>query len=59
MKIIIKIEKEIENCFDCPFVEKVYEHGYSGSDCSKLGCYSTIPEKGIRKDCPFRKERGN
>lgn len=55
MKVIIRIEKEIENCFDCPFVKKVYEHGYSGSDCSKLGCYSTIPEKGIRKDCPFRK----
>jgi hypothetical protein len=53
-KVIIKFEKEIKHCYDCPFTCNVYEQGYSGTDCSKLGAYSTIPKEGIREDCPFR-----
>ena len=54
-KIIIKFEKEIESCSQCPFAHKVYEQGYSATECSKLGIYETIAENGIREDCPFRK----
>lgn len=49
----IKIEMEIENCTNCPFTVQVREQGYSARECTKLGCYSAIPNKGIRKDCPF------
>ena len=51
----IKIEMEIENCYDCPFTRKVYEQGYSATDCKYIA-YGEIPKKGIRKDCPFLKE---
>lgn len=54
-KVIVKFEKEIKYCSQCPFACKVYEHGYSAVECSKLGSYKTISEDGIRKDCPFRK----
>ena len=52
----IKIEMEINSCKECPFAEQVREHGYSGTDCSKLDPYSTIADKGFRKDCPFLKK---
>jgi hypothetical protein len=52
--MVIKIEIEIQNCNECPFTMKVDEMGYHAIECSKLGCYSTIPEQGIRKDCPFK-----
>lgn len=55
----IKIEMEINSCKECPFAEQVYEHGYSGIDCSKLGPYATIANKGFRKDCPFLEENKN
>ena len=54
--MIIKIEMEINSCKECPFAVRVYEQGYSATDCSKLGSYSTIADKGFRKDCPFLKE---
>jgi hypothetical protein len=54
--MLIKFEKEIEHCMECPFKEQVYEMGYSGYDCSLLGCYATIPSIYIRKDCPFAKK---
>lgn len=50
----IKIEIEIENCYECPFAKEVREMGYCATDCSQLGCYSTIPDRGVRKDCPFK-----
>jgi hypothetical protein len=53
----IKIEMEIENCYDCPFKMKVYEHGYSAIDCTKLPPYHTIAQEGIRTDCPFLKQQ--
>ena len=53
-KVIIKIEKEIEHCYECPYAYDVYEQGYSGTECSELGIYKEIPKEGIRKDCPFR-----
>ena len=49
----IKIEMEISSCKECPFAVWIYEHGYSGTDCRKLGPYSRIAEEGFRKDCPF------
>ena len=52
----IKIELEISSCQECPFAKNVYEHGYSATDCSKLGAYATIADKGFRKDCPFMKK---
>ena len=57
MKIKIKIEMEIENCYDCPFKEKVREHGYSVTECIKLPPYHTIALEGIRTDCPFLKQQ--
>lgn len=51
--MVIKIEMEIQNCNECPFAVKVNEMGYRATECGKLGCYSTIPKQGIRKDCPF------
>ena len=50
----IKIEIEIENCYECPFAKEVREMGYCATECGQLGCYSTIPDRGIRKDCPFK-----
>ena len=52
----IKVEMEISSCKECPFAVRVYEQGYSATDCSKLGAYATIADKGFRKDCPFLKE---
>ena len=52
----IKIEIEIDSCAECPFAEKVYQQGYSATDCRKLGPYATIAENGFRKDCPFLKK---
>ena len=52
----IKIEMEIENCYDCPFAHKVYEQGYCATECKHI-MYGEIPRKGIRKDCPFLKEK--
>lgn len=50
----IKIEMEIENCYDCPLVRQVREQGYCATEC-KYTPYGEIPDKGIRKDCPFKK----
>lgn len=56
----IKIELQIENCYECPFKKRVYEQGYSATDCTKTGIpYDTIPPKGIKKNCPFRKSEEN
>lgn len=52
----VKIEMEIEQCCNCPFAEFYTEHGFSGYLCTKLSPYTTIPQTGIRKDCPFIKE---
>lgn len=52
MKIII--EKEIENCYECPFHSYVSEQGYCADECKYIS-YGTIPEKGILKNCPFKK----
>ena len=53
----IKIEMEIENCYNCPFIRKIYEQGYCATVCDHI-MYGEIPKKGIRKDCPFSK-KGN
>ena len=56
----VKIEMEIEDCQHCLFTERVYEQGYFGTDCTKLGAYATIPRQGFRPDCPFLKgQKGN
>lgn len=52
----IKIEMEINSCNECPFTTRVCEQGYSATECRKLSSYSTIPDKGFRKDCPFLKK---
>ena len=49
----IKIEMEIENCYDCPFKTHIYEQGYSATECTKLPPYSSIAEKGVLPNCPF------
>lgn len=49
----VKIEMEIENCYECPFKTYVYEQGYSATECSKLPPYSSIAEKGVLPNCPF------
>ena len=50
----IKIEMEIQHCYECPFTEKIGEHGFSGKVCEKCGY--DIPKQGILKKCPFNKE---
>lgn len=55
--MLIKFEKEIEHCMECPFKERAYEMGYGGYECSLLGCYANIPSIHIRNDCPFKKEQ--
>jgi hypothetical protein len=52
----IKVEMEINNCYECPFKVRIYEHGYCATDCSKCGPYSAIPKVGFREDCPFLKK---
>lgn len=54
-KIIIKFEKEIEHCYECPFTERVWEQGFSGT-CCKFNYYITIPKQGVLESCPFLKE---
>jgi hypothetical protein len=49
----IKIEMEIEHCYQCPYADYVSEMGYNGTECKLLGAYSTIPQTGIKKNCPF------
>ena len=55
----IKIEMEIENCYDCPFKIRVYEQGYCATDCAKLPPYHKIADKGLRLDCPFLSQQKN
>jgi hypothetical protein len=55
----IKIEMEIKSCWECPFAREVREMGYNATECSKLGVYNSIPNKGFRKDCPFIKSNKN
>ena len=50
---------EINSCRECPFTVRVYEQGYSDIECSKLKPYSSIADKGFRKDCPFLKGNEN
>lgn len=55
----VRIELEIKDCQHCPFTYDVYEQGYSGTDCTKVGRpYATIPRTGFLPDCPFLKEQG-
>jgi hypothetical protein len=49
----IKIEMEIESCKECPFHTRVYEQGYSATECTKLPPYHPIAEKGFLPNCPF------
>ena len=53
----VKVELDIKECQDCPFTVHIYEQGYSGTDCTKLGAYATIPRQGFRPDCPLLKEQ--
>ena len=54
----VRVELDIKDCRHCPFTYDVYEQGYSGTDCTKVGYpYATIPSKGFRPDCPFLKEQ--
>lgn len=48
-----KIELTVENCTECPFACESVEQGACLTICKKLGGYSTIPKKGIRKNCPL------
>jgi len=48
-----KVELTVENCTECPFACESVEQGACLTICKKLGGYSTIPKKGIRKDCPL------
>lgn len=57
-KVKIKLEKEIENCYECPFTVYIYEQGFCGT-CCKFNPYVIIPNKGIYEKCPFRKEKQN
>lgn len=56
MKVVIKFEKEIENCYECPFRQYYSEHGNSGYECTKAGAYSFTPASGILNYCPFLKK---
>lgn len=47
--------KTIEKCTECPFTIHIYEQGFCGN-CCKFITYGTIPNKGILKDCPLKKE---
>lgn len=55
--MLIKIEEEIEHCYQCPYAVSWVEQGAHGTDCSKIDNYASIPDKGIRKDCPFRETK--
>lgn len=53
----IKIEMEIEGCYDCLFKTHRNMYGYSATECTKLPAYHEIAEKGFRPDCPFLKQQ--
>jgi hypothetical protein len=48
----IKVEMEIEHCYECPFKVRVYEQGYAATECTKPPPYNPIAEKGILPECP-------
>lgn len=50
----IKIEKEILNCYECPYKKYYTEQGFSGNICS-LQAYLKCEENCIPKYCPLRK----
>ena len=54
----IHYEAEIEHCMKCPFKEYQVEFGGSFYACKLLlkqgaGYEAIIPDKGIKKTCPF------
>ena len=55
----IKIEMDINTCQECPYAQKIVEHGFSATVCSKSkDLYDIIPNQGIKHDCPLKiKER--
>lgn len=48
--------KLIKGCQNCPFKHQVYEQGFCGTTCKLLRNHSTIPEKGVLKNCPLKNE---
>lgn len=64
-KVIIKFEKEVSRCGDCPLHHFEKEMGFSYDECEILAKKyhdlnrSAIPSdvvyKGIFKNCPYRK----
>jgi len=57
MKVKVKFEKDIEDCYCCPLKETVREMGSTFDVCRMLDGYDAIiPHEGIHKSCPFREE---
>lgn len=52
--MLITIQKEVKNCYECPCKSRIVEHGCSGYVCNEIKQpYAFIEDKGIREDCPF------
>ncbi len=49
----MRIELDFHTCHDCPFKIHITEQGCCGDFCSKI-YYGSIPNNGIRKDCPLK-----
>lgn len=59
MKVVIKFEKEVENCRECPFCNYDSDEQFSWHYC-KVGesHFHNLPFEGIDKYCPYlKKER--
>ena len=56
--MIIKYEKEINHCYECPFTEKICSQGFSATCCQFI-LYGIIPEEGIQESCPFKEANKN
>lgn len=58
-KIVIRVEQEVEDCFECPYcvqdLTTFITAGITAGECSRGEFKILNVFHGVHKDCPFRK----
>lgn len=55
-KVVIWVEQEVEDCFECPYCVQDFTTLYTVGECSRGEFKIDNVFHGVHKDCPFRKE---
>ena len=55
-KVIIRVEKEVENCFECPYCLQNPEMFTYAGRCVRGDFTIDDTFSGVAEKCPFRKE---